>query len=69
MCLGDVKNFYLNTPMDNPEYMRIPLHLPPEEIIEEYNLLSIVHNGFIYIKIKKGMYGLPQAGILAPKLH
>jgi hypothetical protein len=65
MCLADINNFYLTTPMNNPEYMRIPMHLIPQEIIDEYNLLNIAHNVFIYIKIKKGMYGLPQAGILA----
>jgi hypothetical protein len=68
MCLADVKNFYLNTPMKNSEYMRIPINLIPPEIIEEYDLMSKVHNGFIYIRIDKGMYGLPQAGLLANQL-
>ena len=68
MCLADVKNFYLNTPMKDAEYMRIPIGLIPPEIIAEYNLMALVHNGYIYIRISKGMYGLPQAGILANKL-
>jgi hypothetical protein len=34
MCL-DVKNFYLGTPMDTFEYMRIPTKLIPHEIIEQ----------------------------------
>jgi hypothetical protein len=69
MCCLDVKNYYLNTPMDRPEYMRIPLYLIPEEIINEYHLREKVHtDGNIYIEINKGMYGLPQAGILANKL-
>lgn len=67
MC-ADVKNFYLNTPMDRPEYMRIPITLIPQEIIDEYHLHAIEHNGFVYVEINKGMYGLPQAGILANKL-
>ena len=67
MCL-DVKNFYLGTPMDSFEYMRIPLKLIPQEIIEEYNLLSLVSDGHVYIEVQKGMYGLPQAGILANQL-
>ena len=27
----------------------------------------LVHNGFVVVEIRKGMYGLPQAGILANK--
>lgn len=27
-----------------------------------------LHNGYVYVRIDKGMYGLPQAGILANDL-
>ena len=27
---ADVNNFYLNTPMDEPEYMNIPVRLIPD---------------------------------------
>jgi hypothetical protein len=67
MCL-DVKNFYLGTPMDSFEYMRIPIKLIPQEIILQYNLLPLVSDGHVYIEVQKGMYGLPQAGILANQL-
>jgi hypothetical protein len=67
MCL-DVKNFYLNTPMQRYEYMRLPLIIIPDEIIEAYNLKAIARDGWVHIEIRKGMYGLPQAGILANKL-
>jgi hypothetical protein len=67
MCL-DVKNFYLGTPMDTFEYMRIPIKLIPHEIIVQYNLLPLVSDGHVYIEVQKGMYGLPQAGILANQL-
>ena len=30
--------------------------------------MSKVKNGYVYIEIQSGMYGLPQAGILANKL-
>jgi hypothetical protein len=33
-----------------------------------YRLNNKVLNGYVYMKICKGMYGLPQAGILANKL-
>ena len=29
---ADVKNFYLNTPTDEPEYMKIPIRLIPDDI-------------------------------------
>ncbi len=48
--------------------MRMPLSLFPDDIIVHYNLLEKVLNGFVYMKIRRGMYGLPQAGILANKL-
>ena len=61
----DVKNYYLGTPMDNYEYMFIPIHQIPQEILDHYNLHEIVHKGKVYVEIRHGMYGLPQAGILA----
>jgi hypothetical protein len=67
MCL-DVKNFYLGTQMDSFEYMRIPIKLIPHKIIEQYNLIPLVSDGQVYIDVQKGMYGLPQSGILANQL-
>jgi hypothetical protein len=67
MCL-DVKIFYLGTPINTFEYMRIPTKLIPHKIIEQYNLLPLVSDGHVYIEVQKGMYGLPQAGILANQL-
>ena len=64
----DISNFYLGTPMERPEYMRMPLSIMPQEIIEQYNLLDIAKDGWVYIKIVRGMYGLPQAGIIANDL-
>ena len=68
-CGFDVKNFYLNTPMEHPEYKKINLAQIPEEIISKYKLKEKVHTDrYVYIEIQKGMYGLPQAGMLANKL-
>ena len=33
--------------------------------MSEYNLAPLVHNGYIYAEVQKGMYGLPQAGYIA----
>ena len=64
----DIKDFYLNTPMKRPEYMRIPVHIVPKEIVERYKLKGLEHNGYYYVEINKGMYGLPQAGKIANDL-
>jgi hypothetical protein len=41
----------------------------PEEIIKEYNLQELVtEDGYVYCAINKGMYGLPQVGIIAQEL-
>jgi hypothetical protein len=40
----------------------------PQETIDKYNLNELTQDEKVYIEIQKGMYGLPQAGILANKL-
>ena len=63
---ADIANYYLNTPLPQPEYMKIHISLIREEIIQAYKLWEKVEaKGWVHIRIKKGMYGLPQAGILA----
>jgi hypothetical protein len=64
----DLKNFYLKTPLPTARYMKMKLDILPEEIIVKYNLRDIAHNGWVYFKIIRGMYGLPESGILANKL-
>jgi hypothetical protein len=65
----DVKDFYLNTPMKRYEYMRLKMADIPDEIIKEYKLdQKVTTDGFIYTEIRKGMYGLPQAGIIVQEL-
>jgi hypothetical protein len=64
----DIKNYYLGTPLERYEYIRIPISMVPDKIMDEYNLHALVHNSYLYIEVRKGMYGLPQAGILADVL-
>ena len=65
----DIKNFYLNTLMLRYEYVRIRINNVPEEIIKQYNLHEKIDSeGYVYIEVRNGMYGLPQAGILAQQL-
>ena len=64
----DLKDFYLCTPLDRPEYVRIKITDIPQEFITEYKLDEFVQDGWIYFEMRRGMYGLPQAGILANNL-
>ena len=44
------------------------VELIPKEFMDAYQLHEKVKDGYIYIQIKRGMYGLPQAEILVNKL-
>ncbi len=44
----DLKNFYLDTPMPDPEYICIKLSEIPDEFIKECNLLVQDQDGWIY---------------------
>ena len=46
-------------------YICIDINLIPYKVIQHYNLLPIVRNGFIYLDICKVVYVLPQAGRLS----
>ena len=62
---ADIKDFYLGTPLPTTEYMRIKLdHIPPE-VIEAHDMARFERNGAVVVAVHKGIYGLPQAGILA----
>ena len=37
-----VKKFYLNNDLPDPEYMKLHLHIIPQEIIDEYALHDLV---------------------------
>jgi hypothetical protein len=47
-CFGDIKNLYLRTPLDCPEYVCIKLTDIPAKFADEYNLPAYAHNGWIY---------------------
>ncbi len=64
----NLKNIYLNTPLDQPEYIRIKLADIPQEFIDEYKHNELACDFWIHFEMRRGIYGLPQAGILANKL-
>eukprot|EP00804_Cyclotella_cryptica_P025740 CCRYP_002932-RA/>CCRYP_002932-RA protein AED:0.32 eAED:0.32 QI:0/0/0/1/0.25/0/5/0/519 len=57
----DIKDFYLNTPMARPEYMRLKLADIPAAIIDLYKLRDIAQDGYVFVRIQK-------AGIIAQQL-
>ena len=62
----DLKDFFLASPMARPEYMRINYKHFPQDIKEMYNIDALkASDNYVYVKIKRGMYGLKQAAILA----
>ena len=64
----DIKDFYLMTLMDQYEYMRLKLADLPEDVIQQYTLREkVTKDGYIYLEIRQGVYGLPLSGILAQK--
>jgi hypothetical protein len=68
MMMMDTKNYYLGSPLPRFEYMKMLLSRFPEEIVQKYNLDALAVDGWVYIEIRKGMYGLKQAGLLANQL-
>ncbi len=64
-----IKDFFLNTPMECYEYFRMKPALFPKDVIDEYNLCNKVDtNGNVHCKVRRKMYGLPQAGIIVQEL-
>ncbi len=55
--------------MTRYKYFRKKLDLFPDNIIKEYKLQDIVNNNSkVFCKVHRGMYGLPQAGIITQEL-
>ena len=65
----DIGHFYLMTPLKRKEYLRMGLMDMLDNIVDQYNLKEkATKDGYIYVTIKRGIYGLPQAGILTQEL-
>jgi hypothetical protein len=63
----DIKNFYLTAALEYFEYSRMPLSLFPAWIIKQYDMEKHSLNGYIHLEMRRVVWGLPQAGILANK--
>jgi hypothetical protein len=64
-CTADITDYYLGTPMARPEFLRMTRKQLSQTIIDEYTLEPYFVNDIIHFQVNKGMYGLPQAGLLA----
>jgi hypothetical protein len=64
MIMMEINNYYIGTPLPWFEYMKMQLSRFPEEIIQKYNLNALAVDSWVHIEIRKGMYGLKQAGLL-----
>ena len=65
MATTDIENFYLNNDLPESEWMKLPLEIIPDDIIQQYNLEKLSDNGQVYLEILKAMYGLKQAEKIA----
>jgi hypothetical protein len=68
MTMMDINKYYIGTPLPRFEYMKMMLSHFPEEIVQNNNLNALDVDGWVYIEILNGMYGLKQAGLLANQL-
>ena len=65
----DISNFYITTPLKQPEYIRIHVRDIPDEIIIEYKLKKKTDaKGVVYIITNRGMYGLPHSGLISNEI-
>lgn len=55
----DMKSLYLCTPTDCYKYMKMLLSVFPEHIRQQYKMYDHAKNEFIYLEIRKAIYGLP----------
>jgi hypothetical protein len=62
----DIKNYYLGTPMEYYQYLRVPISVIPQEVWDDPRYdIPVAADGYVYLEIRRGMYGLKEAGIIA----
>ena len=62
---ADIKDFFYASFLPDPEYTKMKLRITPQAIIDQYQLQGLEENGWVYMKIVKGMPGLKQSARLA----
>ncbi|KAL7485958.1 hypothetical protein ACHAW6_011552 [Cyclotella cf. meneghiniana] len=65
----DISKFYIMNPLKLLKYIHTKLSDLPDKAINECNLHATAScNGMMFVKVIRGMYGLPEAGLLAQEL-
>ena len=65
----NIVNFYLNTPLKRYKYLLLKLEDIPEDVRKEYKLKeNVTTEGWVYVNVCRGIYGLPQAGLIVQEL-
>ena len=65
-CVTDIEKVYLNNNLPHFQYMRIHIINFTAEFRKKYNIDELVNSdGYVYCEIRKGMYGLKEAGVIA----
>ena len=54
MCL-DIKNFYLTAALEYYEYMKMPLALFPQWIVEQYDLNTHAKDGWVHLEMRRAV--------------
>ena len=63
---SDMKYFFFETPISRAEHMMICSKYFPPDIRYQYEIEGLIAaDGYVYIKIIKGMYGINQADIIS----
>jgi hypothetical protein len=64
-CTGDLKDFFLVFKMKIFQYMRVHRRYVPQDVIDEYGLTDEFFDskGYVYLEIRKGMYGLKKRNL------
>jgi len=69
LLTADIVDYYLGSPLARKEYMFIRKNQLPEAIVMQYDLAKHMHSRGsaegVVVEINKGIYGLPQAGLVA----
>jgi hypothetical protein len=62
----DIKDYFLGTPMAYFQYMRVsPLVIPREVWNDPRYDIQVNADGYVYLEIRRGMYGLKEVAIIA----
>lgn len=67
----DIENFYLHTPLDIKEYMKLRKDQIPQSVRDKYNLNDPswwTDDECIWVELHQAIFGLPQAGILSQNI-